>query len=107
MAVSIEYKGDILEIKIHSSRIDGKNEIFEALTETTIPSGIEIVEIDMRRVSYINSLGIAELVSIYRYLMQDEKRKNLKFRFLNVKPEVAQLLRLVEFADLVEIHTIS
>lgn len=105
--MKIEKKDNILKVDIDLKRIEGQNQIFEQLLEMKPPvAQIQQIEFDLARVDYINSLGIAEFISIYRYF-NDESKENFRFIFHNVAPEIAQIFEIVEIGQISEISSVK
>ncbi len=104
MAVKIKYRGDTLDIFVTSTRIEGKNEIFQTLVEdNTLPKEVENLVFDLNEVDYVNSLGIAEFISIHRYFSSVNQGRT-RMRFVNVEPKIAQLFEMVELGNLSEVQ---
>ena len=104
MAVKLKFLGDTIQVTINNSRIEGQNFIFQALVEdSNLPKNIENLIFDMDKVEYVNSLGIAEFISIHRYFASVTNSKT-RIRFINVNQKIANLFRLIELGNLSEIE---
>lgn len=103
MAVTVDYLGDTLRVQIIHPRIEGKNYIFEALVEdASLSKDVSRIKIDMEGVEYINSLGIAELISIHRFYDRTNNGQT-RIIFKNVDPKIASIFRMVEMEKICEI----
>lgn len=101
--VEVKREGKSLFVRVLFPRIDGENFIVNAVKEKNlIAQDIELVEIDLDAVEYLNSLGITEFVNIHR-MFTDITRGKTKFRFTNVDRKVKAILELVEVQKIAEI----
>jgi len=101
----LEIKNGMLNVVITEPRIEGSNHIFEQLVENdeiTEKKNINKIIFDLINVEYINSLGIAEFISIIRYYTNLTSGA-AKFKFVNVRKEIKKLFSIVELGQLVEI----
>lgn len=107
MAVTITSSNqEKIEIKFHKIRLDGDNSIFHAVTTSEYePDSFRDISMDLEQVDYINSLGIAEIVSTFRYLKGN--REDVKMRITNVNNSISNVFRLVELTDIFEIYSLD
>lgn len=112
MFVDIQRKDDQLHLRLLHPRIDGSNHMLDAMTEFLGPealnedaaiAGLTGIEIDFAAVTYLNSMGITELVNLYR-LATDRSRGRIQFRFINVSNRIHSILELVEFTRLADVQ---
>ncbi|MCR9144001.1 MAG: STAS domain-containing protein [bacterium] len=112
MFVEITREDDQLLLKLLHPRIDGSNHMLDAMTEFLGPealgdnaavSGLREIEIDFAAVNYLNSMGITELVNLYR-MATDRSRGRIQFRFINVSNRIHSILELVEFTKLADVQ---
>lgn len=114
MFVDIKRKDDQLILRLLHPRIDGSNHMLDAMTEFLGPdalsesapsavAGLTEIEINFVDVIYLNSMGITELVNIYR-LLTDRSRGRIHFRFINVGNRIHSILELVEFTKLADVQ---
>ncbi|MCR9141240.1 MAG: STAS domain-containing protein [bacterium] len=99
MRIEIEQHNRTLYVRLLDPRLEGENEIVDALKEY-VEVDLERVEIDFGQVEYMNSRGITELVSIYRSFDADKT----KLKFLNVRGRVRHVMDLVELHHIAEIQ---
>ncbi|MDH5716554.1 MAG: hypothetical protein OEZ22_02825 [Spirochaetia bacterium] len=100
----INYTDDNINVIIKSPRIEGENTIFESLVEDeTTPKNVSKITFDMSDVKYVNSLGIAEFISIVRFFT-NISNGNTKYTFINVDKNIAKLFHIVELGSLVHIE---
>lgn len=99
MRLELEQHNQTLYVRLLDQRLEGENEIVDALKEYT-EVDLDRVEIDFGQVEYMNSRGITELVSIYRSF----DPKKVKLRFLNVRGRVKHVMDLVELHHIAEIQ---
>ncbi|MDH5719247.1 MAG: STAS domain-containing protein [Spirochaetia bacterium] len=105
----IEINEGILNVVVNEKRIEGSNHIFEHLVEESKISDKDKVKkiiFDFANVEYINSLGIAEFISIIRYYT-NVTNAVAKYKFINVNKDIRKLFSLVELGHLVEISESS
>ena len=103
MSVALIPENDHLLLVVHSSRIDGDNKIFMTVKQSDLEPGIfASIEIDLQAVVYLNSLGIAEIISVFRYFKGE--REKLKMVLKNVDASIAKLFDVVELAHVFEIQ---
>ena len=104
MSVKVQYRGDTIDVKVNHSRIDGKNLIFQALVDDpSIPKEVEFLVFNLANVDYVNSLGIAEFISIHRYFNSVNER-GTRIRFTDVDTKIATLFKMVELGNISEIE---
>ena len=110
MFVDVKRNDSKLVLALLHPRIDGSNHLLDAVNEFTRQSGglpaiadLTEIEIDFAGVTYLNSMGITELVNIYRYLTA-QSRGRIQFRFSNVMPRIHSILDLVEFTKLADVQ---
>lgn len=96
MHAEVQQDGSQLFVRLLQPRLEGDNHIVDALKEY-VGSTPDLVELDFSKVTYMNSRGITELVSLYRLFDNDVT----KLRFINVKGRVRHVM------DLVELHHIA
>ncbi len=99
MRLELEQHNQTLYVRLLDQRLEGENEIVDALKEYT-EVDLDRVEIDFGQVEYMNSRGITELVSIYRSF----DPKKVKLKFLNVRGRVKHVMDLVELHHIAEIQ---
>lgn len=98
--------GSQLQLIVHIPRIDGGGQIADAMREYEDDlSGVESIEVDFKHVEYLNSMGITELVNMYR-IITDKSRGRITFRFVNVKSKIHSILELVEFTKIVDVNPV-
>ncbi|MDH4262800.1 MAG: STAS domain-containing protein [Spirochaetia bacterium] len=104
MIADVEFIQDAVKIKINETKIDGQNSIFELLIEKKIlTKKIEKIIIDFENVIYINSLGIAEFISLMRYY--SEKRPKMKYKFINVDKKISKIFKMIELDNIADIES--
>lgn len=105
MSVSIRKYPHKVEIRIGTERLDGENDILEAINkETDLARDIHDLIIDFENVSYINSLGISELINIHR-IFSDANKGSTHLHFINVDRKVRAILELVDMHKIAEISS--
>lgn len=104
MAVNITTSESKVTVKINLPRVEGQNSIYTALVnEKKLPITVSKIEFDMQRVTYINSMGLAEFIAIYRYLTT-HSRQEFTMSFFNLSPNIARMFRLIELGELAELQ---
>ena len=104
MAIHVQQKSNQLNVSVNLRRIDGNNEIFRALVDdSSLDLDVELIEFDMDKVEYMNSLGIAEFISLHRYFV-DLNNGKTRFAFTNLDPKIYTLMNLVEIGKLADLH---
>jgi len=104
MIVDIETEADTIKININEPKLDGQNSLFELLLEKKIVTKkIEKIIINFDKVSYINSLGIAEFISLMRYF--SEKSPKLKYKYINVDKKIAKIFKMIELSSIADIES--
>ncbi len=104
--ITKEKDGTQLSVLVHVPRIDGSGQIADAMREYEDDlSGVESIEVDFKHVDYLNSMGITELVNMYR-IITDKSRGRITFRFVNVKSKIHSILELVEFTKIVDVNPV-
>lgn len=102
--VEIEIKGSTLDINILEASLSGDNHILAELKEHSFSdSQIESVKINMKNVSYINSTGISEIISIYKRF-KNSSIYAFTLDLNNVSPRVNAILELVEITNIANVH---
>ncbi len=104
MNLSAQKTGTTLRLKISEPRIEGDNSLVSFLNAGKyISSDLEVLELDLADVEYINSPGISELINLNRNL-QEATNERARMVFLNVDQRVNSILELVEVTKIAEIH---
>ena len=104
MVSKIDSDQDSIRILIDSTRLEGQNSIFEYLLDQNINiDPVDRIIFDFSKVEYINSLGIAEFISLMKYY--SEKKKRLKFKFYNVDKKIAKVFKMIELGTIADIET--
>lgn len=104
MSLSVQKTGTTLSLKISSPRIEGDNSLVNYLQAGKFMTpDIEVLELDLDEVEYINSPGISELINLNRNL-QETTKERAKLVFLNVDQRVNSILELVEVTKIADIH---
>jgi len=104
MAVEIQVTNEAAVIKIGDEQINGQNFIFDDVMVhfDQNKEDFEKVIVDFSKVEYVNSLGIAEMISMIKYFR--EKNKKIKFKMINVNKKVVKLFKMVELGTLADIE---
>ncbi len=103
MFVEFKREGDALKIIVLHPRIDGENHIWNAVQkENLLQPDVGLLEFDLGRVEYMNSLGITEFVNIHRRFL-DTTKGRVKLRFINVERKIMGILALVELDKVAEV----
>ena len=101
--IQLIVKGSNLEIDILEESLSGDNNIIEELNLRKISEAdIAMVSIDMKSITYINSTGISEIISIFKRFKQASIH-NFKLELVNVNPRVNAILELVEISNIARI----
>ncbi|MDH4200401.1 MAG: hypothetical protein OEV66_08490 [Spirochaetia bacterium] len=104
MIAEIATDHDSLIVLIKEPRLDGQVSLFEFfLDNNIIHNNVEKIIFDFNHVTYINSLGIAEFISLMRYL--SEKRPKLKYRFVNVEKKISKIFKMIELTSIADIES--
>jgi len=104
MIASFETDFNTVKVIINEVKIDGQNSIFEFMVEQKIAiKNIEKMIIDFDKVAYINSLGIAEFISLMRYYT--EKKPKIRYRFINVDKKISKIFKMVELGSIADIES--
>jgi len=104
MIANIESDHDVIRVQILEPVLDGQQSLFELLVEKKIVTKkTERMIIDFENVTYINSLGIAEFISLMRYF--SEKKPKMKYRFINVDKKIAKVFKMIELGNIADIET--
>lgn len=103
MLVEFKREGETLKIIVLHPRIDGENHIWNALQkENLLQPDVGLLEFDLAKVEYMNSLGITEFVNIHRRFL-DATKGRVKLRFINVERKIMGILALVELDKVAEV----
>ncbi len=100
--MSIDIQSGEITVKLQLRRLEGDTKLLSALTARPEYSDPRSIEFDMADVIYVNSLGIAEFISVYRYY-NVEKGKKVKIIFSHLRPEIAKIFHLVELGQISDI----
>lgn len=104
MIATIEKDHDTIRIKINEPKLDGQNSLFELLIEKKIINNkIDKIIIDFDNVTYINSLGIAEFISLMRYF--SEKKPKIKYKYINVEKKISKIFKMIELGSIADIES--
>lgn len=104
MIAEIETDHDTVHILITEPKLDGQNSLFELLVEQqVINNKIEKIVIDFNNVTYINSLGIAEFISLMRYF--SEKKPKIKYKYINVDKKISKIFKMIELGSIADIES--
>ncbi|MCB1327774.1 MAG: hypothetical protein H7A21_13860 [Spirochaetales bacterium] len=91
-------------IRVLQDRLDGASVLLaEVRAGDYMKSTIELVEIDLESVEYINSLGITELVTLKR-LFSEASLHPVQMRLLNVDRRVNAILELLEIHKMADVR---
>ncbi len=105
MSVIITQIDSKIMVTINQARLEGGNSIFDNLIkEAPFSDTIKTLVIDFNRVEYINSLGMAELMSTYSNLRRINGR-DIKLVFSRLQPQIAKVLRLLDLGEIAEIES--
>lgn len=96
--------GGALIVHIRQKRLEGETALLQSITEESEYERVTSIEFDMSDVTYVNSLGIAEFISIYRYYNMGENSKKVKLLFTHLRPEIAKIFKLVELGQIADIN---
>ena len=97
-------QNDILIFRLPKGCLQGDNDLFRFIaSQSDLPESTSSIEFDFEQIDYVNSLGIAELISIFRYL-QRKYYQDIGFYLNNVSPEIQRLLRIVEIDQFFRIY---
>lgn len=103
MIATVRIENDTVFVTINDPKVDGQKSIFEVLIDANPPiAEIERIIFDFDVVSFINSLGIAEFISIIRFFT--EKNKKLKFKFVNVDKKIIKIFKMIELSNIADIE---
>lgn len=104
MIAKIDIDHEALTVIINEPRLDGQVSLFEFfLDRNLIQDNIEKIIFDFNSVNYINSLGIAEFISLMRYY--SEKRPKLKYKFINVEKKISKIFKMIELSSIADIES--
>ena len=78
---------------------DGDAEIRQAI-ESAIQSSPRVIILDMERVTYVDSSGVGEMVSMFAWL----REKGIGLAIVSVKPKVYGLLSLTRLVSVFPIY---
>lgn len=105
MLIQYVKEGNNLNFKLPSGSLQGDNTLFRFITnEINVPEDAHTILFDFTSVDYINSLGIAELISIFRYF-QRRYSDEVEFKLVAVSPEVKKVLEIVEIDQFFDIES--
>lgn len=101
--VKIQQKANSIVVKVMYPRVDGNNLIFRRLIEEEkLDFDIQKIVFDMDRVEYVNSLGIAEFISLHRYFSGSFDHP-VEFEFINLEPKINSIFQMVEIGKLAKV----
>ena len=104
MIANHEIQDDTLKITINEEKLDGQNSLFEFMVEQDIvDKRTERIVFDFDKVTYINSLGIAEFISLMRFF--SEKKPKIKFKYINVDKKIAKIFKMIELSSIADIES--
>lgn len=104
MMVQFITQNDILIFRLPHGCLQGDNDLFRFIAnQSDLPSETSSIQFDFEQIDYINSLGVAELISIFRYL-QRKYHQDIEFNLINVSAEIQKLLKIVEMDQFFRIH---
>jgi len=102
--VKLNYEIDSLSIIFMKPHIEGNDPIFEiVIDQFDKRKKINRIIFNFEKVSYINSLGIAELISLMRYFQGFNPKA--KFKFIELDKKIAKIFKMVELGNLADIET--
>ena len=97
-------QNDILIFRLPEGCLQGDNDLFRFIAnQSDLPESTSSIEFDFEQIKYVNSLGVAELISIFRYL-QRKYHQDISFNLTKVSPEIQRLLRIVEIDQFFRIY---
>ncbi len=104
MAYETKFEQGVFTVLLEKERQEGEQDILNGLIESDY-SGMTIDKVifDFDRVIYINSLGIAEFISVMKFMIS--KFEKIKFKFINVDKKIAKIFKMVELGNLADIDT--
>ena len=105
MELDIAIEQSSMKVNIHSEKLEGEIPIFDTVLTHHTENGGKITKIvfNFEEVQYINSLGIAEFISIIRYF--SGLNEKTKFKFINLDKKIAKVFKMVEMHNLADIDT--
>lgn len=104
MAYETTIENGTLTIQPENDRQEGEQDILNGIIETDFSDSlIDKVVFNFDKVVYINSLGIAEFISLMKYLGGSFDK--VKFKFINVDKKIAKIFKMVELSNLADIDT--
>ncbi|MES0489088.1 MAG: hypothetical protein ABUK01_03790 [Leptospirales bacterium] len=105
MEIDIIIEQSSMKVSIHTEKLEGEIPIFDTVLARHNESGGKIGKIvfNFDEVQYINSLGIAEFISIIRYF--SGLNEKTKFKFINLDKKIAKVFKMVEMHNLADIDT--
>ena len=93
--VEIQSNGSALHVAIRHPRMDGENYILKALRDGQyFKSDVRALTIDMEPVEYLNSIGVTEIINIYRQFTEAGV-ESFDFQLHNVDNRVYAILDLI------------
>ena len=75
-----------------------RNEVCAALAP-----GLKEIEIDLSRISHVDSCGLGALVSVFKAANDRVRKESVALRLLNLQPPVQQMFELTRMHHLFEI----
>jgi anti-anti-sigma regulatory factor len=97
-------QNDILIFRLPKGCLQGDNDLFRFIAnQSDLPESASSIEFDFEQIDYVNSLGVAELISIFRYL-QRKYHQDISFNLTNVSQEIQRLLKIVEIDQFFRIY---
>ena len=75
-----------------------RNEVCAALSP-----GLKEIEIDLSRISHVDSCGLGALVSVFKAANDRVRKETVALRLLNLQPPVQQMFELTRMHHLFEI----
>jgi len=105
MELDIKIEQSSMRVSIHTEKLEGEIPIFESVLAKHNENGGKVGKIvfDFDEVQYINSLGIAEFISIIRYF--SGLNDKTKFKFINLDKKIAKVFKMVEMHNLADLDT--
>ena len=76
---------------------------FRAAVVSEVSPDLQTIEMDLSQMRFIDSTGLAALVSLYNALNGSEGRKTITLRLTNPAPPVQQMIELARLHHLFEV----
>jgi len=104
MIADFKIEDECLSVTINESKLDGQESLFEFIIEqNVVEKKIEKIIFDFVNVNYINSLGIAEFISLMRFF--SEKKPKMKYKYINVDKKISKIFKMIELGSIADIES--